>query len=130
MVSASAIEEHRTAIALPYHDAFIMKPIDIARLTETIVGLLALEVKHEAPSESVPASNISLDSMELPDQARLVELIDLCEIGFIRGLREALAEIGRDERYRPFADHLMAFVDAIDLRGLMAALESVSEPAA
>ena len=129
MVSASAIEEHRTAIALPYHDAFLMKPVDIDRLHETVVGLLDLEARDPKPSAALPASVAALVRLELPDRTRLNELIQLCEIGFIRGLRDALADIAQDERFLPFAEHMSTFVDAVDLRGLMAALERVSEPA-
>ena len=130
MVSASAIEEHRTAIALPFHDAYVMKPIDIARLTETTLALLGLD----APDERQPAppvqADVPLTSLARPDGDRLAGLIDLCEIGFLRGLREALADISKDARYQPFANRLLVFVDNVDLRGLATALESLREPTA
>ena len=53
----------------------------------------------------------------------------LCEIGHISGLRDALADIAaEDPAHEPFVEHLLGFVDAIDLRGLMATLDRVSEP--
>ena len=128
MVSASAIEEHRTSIALPFHDAYIMKPVDIARLTETTLALLGLDALYE-PHVARPAdTGVPLESLDRPGDARLSALIDLCEIGFVRGLRDALAEVGKDERYLPFADSLLVFVEAVDMRGLAAALESLREP--
>jgi signal transduction histidine kinase/FixJ family two-component response regulator len=130
MVSASAIEEHRTSIAQPFHDAYVMKPVDIARLTETILALLGLDVQ-DAPL-AVPATEaaVPLESLPRPDGDRLAALIDLCEIGFVRGLREALADLATDARYRPLANRLLVFVDAVDTRGLAAALETLREPIA
>ena len=128
MVSASAIEEHRTSIALPFHDAYIMKPVDIARLTETTLALLGLDALDE-PHIARPAdTGVPLEGLDRPDDAKLSGLIDLCEIGFVRGLREALADIAKDERYMPFADRLLVFVEAVDMRGLAAALENLREP--
>ncbi len=48
MVSASALEAHGTPLAQPYHDGYLMKPIDIPRLLETIRQLLKLEWQYEA----------------------------------------------------------------------------------
>ena len=36
MVSASALEAHGAPLAQPFHDGYLMKPIDIPRLLETI----------------------------------------------------------------------------------------------
>jgi len=47
MVSASALEAHGTPLAQPYHDGYLMKPIDIPRLLETIRQLLKLEWRYE-----------------------------------------------------------------------------------
>ena len=43
MVSASALEAHGTPLAQPFHDGYLMKPIDIPRLLETIRQLLKIE---------------------------------------------------------------------------------------
>ena len=43
MVSASALEAHGTPLAQTYHDGYLMKPIDIPRLLETIRQLLKIE---------------------------------------------------------------------------------------
>lgn len=130
MVSASAIEEHRAAIARPFHDAYVMKPVDIARLTELIRALLALEGPDAAPVVPASEPEVPLERLPRPDEDRLHALIELCEIGFIRGLREALAELGGDPRHAPLALRLLVHVDAVDLRGLAAALERLREPIA
>ena len=43
MVSASALEAHGAPLAQPFHDGYLMKPIDIPRLLETIRQLLKLD---------------------------------------------------------------------------------------
>ena len=47
MVSASALEAHGTPLAQPFHDGYLMKPIDIPRLLETIRQLLKIEWQYE-----------------------------------------------------------------------------------
>ena len=130
MLSASAREEYRSAIALPFHDAFIMKPVDIALLMKTIVGLLNLHTKEDKTPAVTPRAPIIVTDLERPSEARVQDLIRLCEIGYLRGLRETLADITeKDPAHEAFASHMLAYVEAVDLRGLMASLERVSEPA-
>ncbi len=124
MVSASAMEEHRSAIAHPFHDAALLKPIEIDRLTETVVSLLDLNWRDERPVAAISRSPADLALLERPTLERVNDLIRLCEIGHISGLRGALAAIAADDpAHRAFADHLLGFIDAVDLRGLMATLE-------
>src|SRR5260370_20901209 len=56
MVSASALEAHGTPLAQPFHDGYLMKPIDIPRLLESIRQLLKLEWQYEADEIPVPHS--------------------------------------------------------------------------
>ena len=44
MVSASALEAHGAPLAQPFHDGYMMKPIDIPRLLEAIRQLLKLRM--------------------------------------------------------------------------------------
>ncbi|WP_158807301.1 ATP-binding protein [Beijerinckia sp. L45] len=129
MLSASAMEEYRSAIALPFHDDFIMKPVDITRLTETVVSLLGLQTSGE--SIVVPIAR-PIDEMvlALPDPQYLRDLVRHCEIGYVRGLRATLSEISAtDDAARPFVAYMLGFVDDLDMRGLMAALERLGTPA-
>jgi CheY-like chemotaxis protein len=126
MVSASAIEEYRSAIALPFHDAFIMKPVDLARLTETVVGLLGLRVGKDGPAQ---VRKDSVEEAHIPILFRhdLDALVLNCEIGYLKGLRLTLAGIAaRDPDSQPFVNQMMGYVDNVDLRGLMARLERLS----
>ena len=128
MVSASAMEEHRSAIAAPFHDAFIMKPVDISGMLETIATQLDLQPGSDRPIPSRATTPVDITEMALPSAPTLNQLISHCEIGYIRGLRETLAMIAAEgEAMSPFVDHMLHFVEAIDLRGLMAELERVSE---
>ena len=126
MLSASAIEEHRSAIALPFHDAFLMKPVDLDQLLATVSRLLSLDPPPEGHAARGRGAVIELDRTALPEPDDVDRLIHLCEIGFTRGLRDALHAITEaDGRKRPFTDILLAHLDEIDLGGLMRALESV-----
>ena len=55
MVSASALEAHGAPLAQPFHDGYLMKPIDIPRLLETIRQLLRIEWQYEADQVPAPA---------------------------------------------------------------------------
>ena len=107
-----------------------MKPIELERLYETISSLLHL-APHAVDLPEAPLPSVAdLHPSCLPDERQTQRLIQLCEIGFIRGLREALEAIAEDdEGKRPFVDLMLAHVDSIDLRGLMTALERVGEVA-
>ena len=52
MVSASALEAHGAPLAQPFHDGYLMKPIDIPKLLETIRQLLKIEWQYEAEPDS------------------------------------------------------------------------------
>ncbi len=126
MVSASGIGEHRPAMAEPSHDAFLMKPVDLDRLLAAISQLLRLDPEPDARAARAPGRMSDLDRTALPGSDDFERLIRLCEIGFTRGLRDALEAIAdADARKRPFTDILLAHLDEIDLGGLMRALESV-----
>lgn len=54
MVSASALEAHGAPLAQPFHDGYLMKPIDIPRLLETIRHLLKIEWQYGSDEIAVP----------------------------------------------------------------------------
>src|SRR5438132_1398276 len=47
MVSASALEAHGTPLAQPYHDGYLMKPIDMPRVLETMRQRLKIERNYD-----------------------------------------------------------------------------------
>ena len=126
MLSASAIEEHRSAVALPFHDAFLMKPVDLDQLSATVSRLLSLDLKPDARALPKRGTVGELDMASLPEAGDFDRLVHLCEIGFTRGLRDALhAIVDADARKRPFTDMMLAHLDEVDLGGMMRALDAV-----
>lgn len=79
MISASALEAHGTPLAQPFHDGYLMKPIDIPRLLETIRQLLKLEWQY-GPDEII-LSAWRPDSGSRPPVGHIEELIGLGQIG-------------------------------------------------
>ncbi len=93
MVSASALEAHGTPLAQPFHDGYLMKPIDIPRLLEQIRQLLLkIEWQYET------GSNRTRSGGRRPARGRrssdVEELIELGQIGHIRAIQVKLDEIG------------------------------------
>jgi signal transduction histidine kinase/FixJ family two-component response regulator/purine-cytosine permease-like protein len=127
MLSASAVEEYHSAMTAPFHDAFIMKPVDINLMIETIIELLGLA----APRQPIAnAGSIDLSRLMPLDDALIEDLIGQCEIGYVRGLRDRLTRLATEDRSRqPLVDHMLRFVDAIDMRGLMSELERLRKVA-
>ncbi len=126
MLSASAVAEHRSAVALPFHDAFLMKPVDLDQLRAAVSRLLALEPEPEGRAARAQGDVTTLEPAAIPGAGDLDRLIHLCEIGFTRGLRDALHAIAEaDTGKRPFTDILLAHLDEIDLGGMMRALDAV-----
>ncbi|MGY4320467.1 signal transduction histidine kinase/purine-cytosine permease-like protein/ActR/RegA family two-component response regulator [Bradyrhizobium sp. JR3.5] len=64
MISASALEAHGAPLAQPFHDGYLMKPIDIPRLLESIRQLLKIEWQYEA--EQVPPPQWKPDTGSRP----------------------------------------------------------------
>ncbi len=122
ILSATAIEEYGRAIEAADHDAFLMKPIDVDRLLETIAELL------DAPSVDVDAreERPTAGAAERPADTVLHALIQDGEIGYVRGLRDQLETLeSGDARLKPFVDRMRGFVEAMDMPGLVKALEQV-----
>jgi len=79
MVSASALEAHGAPLAQPFHDGYLMKPIDIPRLVETIRQLLKIEWQYEA--EHIPQPRWKPETGSRPPVKYVEELIGLGQLG-------------------------------------------------
>jgi signal transduction histidine kinase/purine-cytosine permease-like protein/ActR/RegA family two-component response regulator len=79
MISASALEAHGAPLAQPFHDGYLMKPIDIPRLLETIRQLLRIEWQYDA--EQAPLPQWQPDSGARPPVKYVEELIGLGQLG-------------------------------------------------
>ncbi|MGY3622805.1 hybrid sensor histidine kinase/response regulator [Bradyrhizobium sp. USDA 10063] len=124
MISASALEAHGAPLAQPFHDGYLMKPIDIPRLLETIRLLLKLEWQHDA--DEVPAPQWRPESGSRPPVKYIEELIGLGQLGYIRAIQLKLDEIGTEfPEHADFVSQMRSLVDRFDLDQYMATLKTL-----
>jgi signal transduction histidine kinase/ActR/RegA family two-component response regulator len=125
MVSASALEAHGAPLAQPFHDGYLMKPIDIPRLLESIRQLLKLEWQYEA-DEEIPVPHWKPDTGSRPPVRYIEELIGLGQLGYIRAIQVKLDEIGNDyPEHADFVTQMRALIDRFDLDQYMATLKTL-----
>ena len=124
MVSASALEAHGAPLAQPFHDGYLMKPIDIPRLLETIRQLLKIEWQYEA--EQIPVPHWKPETGSRPPVKHVEELIGLGQLGYIRAIQVKLDEIGNDyPEHADFVSQMRSLVDRFDLDQYMATLKTL-----
>ncbi|SJZ95196.1 Signal transduction histidine kinase [Enhydrobacter aerosaccus] len=126
MLSASALEAHGRSLAQPFHDGYLMKPVDIPRLLEQIGRLLRIEWRHEP----IPARDSDWRSHAEPRPPRrhVEELISLGQIGHIRAIQARLDQLSIDQpEHRAFASRMRGIVDRFDLDRYMAVLQEIRD---
>ncbi|MHC2437057.1 hybrid sensor histidine kinase/response regulator [Bradyrhizobium sp. USDA 4451] len=124
MISASALEAHGAPLAQPFHDGYLMKPIDIPRLLETIRQLLKIEWQYEA--EPASPAQWKPDSGSRPPVSYVEELIGLGQLGYIRAIQLKLDEIGNEHpEHADFVGQMRTLIDRFDLDQYMATLKTL-----
>jgi len=124
MVSASALEAHGAPLAQPFHDGYLMKPIDIPRLLESIRQLLKIEWQYETDQIVVPHWKPDMGSR--PPVKDVEELIDLGQMGYIRAIQVKLDTIGADHpEHAAFVSQMRMLIDRFDLDQYMATLKTL-----
>jgi hypothetical protein len=124
MVSASALEAHGTPLAQPFHDGYLMKPIDIPRLLELIRQLLKIEWQYDDEEIAVPKWQPG--SGLQPPAIYVEELISLGQLGYIRAIQVKLDEIGSDyPEHGDFVSEMRSLIDRFDLDRYMATLKTI-----
>jgi CheY-like chemotaxis protein len=124
MVSASALEAHGAPLAQPFHDGYLMKPIDIPRLLELIRQLLKIEWQYE--TDQIPVSSWNPASGSRPPVRHVEELISLGQMGYIRAIQVKLDQIGADHpEHADFVSHMRLLIDRFDLDQYMATLKTL-----
>jgi signal transduction histidine kinase/ActR/RegA family two-component response regulator len=124
MISASALEAHGTPLAQPFHDGYLMKPIDIPRLLETIRQLLKLEWRYDI--DGIPAAGWRPDTGSRPPVKHIEELIGLGQLGYVRAIQVKLDEIGSEfPEHADFVSQMRALIDRFDLDQYMATLKTL-----
>ncbi|QLH70416.1 ATP-binding protein [Rhodopseudomonas palustris] len=123
MLSASALEAHGTLLSQPFHDAYLMKPVDIPRLLELIGQLLKIDwiYKGEATAAAANATEI-----QNPPMQHVEELIELGKIGYIRGIESKLDQIHTDyPETWAFVSQMRTMVEQFDLDTYMKTLNTL-----
>ncbi|WP_439364922.1 ATP-binding protein [Bradyrhizobium sp. DASA03005] len=124
MVSASALEAHGAPLAQPFHDGYLMKPIDIPRLLATIRQLLKIEWQYGSDEVAVPFWHPETGSK--PPQRHIEALIGLGQIGYVKGIQLKLDEIGSEHpEHADFVAQMRSLVDRFDLDQYMATLKTL-----
>ncbi len=124
MISASALEAHGTPLAQPFHDGYLMKPIDIPRLLEQIRQLLKIEWQYGAGH--VPRPQWRPETGTRPHVRDVEELIDLGQMGYIRAIQIKLDEMAAEQpEYADFVAHMRSLIDRFDLDQFMATLKTL-----
>jgi len=119
-----ALNSRPEALAQPFHDGYLMKPIDIPRLLETIRQLLKIEWQYEAEQILVPRWKPETGSR--PPVKYVEELIGLGQLGYIRAIQVKLDEIGNDHpEHADFVSQMRSLVDRFDLDQYMATLKTL-----
>jgi signal transduction histidine kinase/purine-cytosine permease-like protein/ActR/RegA family two-component response regulator len=125
MTSASALEAHGRPLAQPFHDSYLMKPIDIPRLLEAIRQLLKLEWSYQTDTPVAPP-RWRPDTGSRPPLKYVEELMGLGQIGYIRAIQLKLDEIGgAHPEHAEFVAQMRALIDRFDLDQYMATLKTL-----
>ncbi len=117
MISANAREERQREVSAPFHDAYLMKPIQLGTMLDTIKTLLNLRWIHdqqaEPPNAGLPPS---LRPDEIPLRPQIGALIQLGRIGHVRGILSKLDEIeDAQPDTRRVVSHLRGLVREFEL---------------
>ncbi|MHB0771052.1 hybrid sensor histidine kinase/response regulator [Bradyrhizobium sp. 5.13L] len=124
MVSASALEAHGAPLAQPFHDGYLMKPIDIPRLLETIRQLLKIEWQYGSEEVVVPFWHPETGSK--PPVRHIEALIGLGQIGYVKGIQLKLDEIGSEHpEHADFVAQMRSLVDRFDFDQYMDTLKTL-----
>ncbi|MCB8877731.1 ATP-binding response regulator [Acidisoma silvae] len=99
VVSGNAFEIEAFRGSFGYHNTVMTKPIDANALVQEIAKLLEIEWRMRgveagiAEAERQASSGLSA-SRRLPSRAELADLSRLGEIGYVRGIRDKLIDLG------------------------------------
>jgi signal transduction histidine kinase/CheY-like chemotaxis protein/purine-cytosine permease-like protein len=125
MLSANIGDGASTVRAGDGHNDTLAKPVDIRQLSDKLAVHLGLSWIHEG--ERVPDVPVPKPVVISPGPRHLQDLIELGEIGYIRGIEAKLAEISREPAHRPFAEEAGSYVQAFDLTGYRTFLNRFTE---
>jgi signal transduction histidine kinase/DNA-binding response OmpR family regulator len=121
MVSANA-HEYRIGGAGQPHDGFVVKPVDLQSLLESLAAVLRLKWRY-ADAALQPAEVAAADTLPRRARRHLDELYQLGRIGHVRGIQAKLRELEQEHAdNRPFARRLRELLGNFELKRYMAVI--------
>lgn len=125
MLSASLGEMQPEPAEDAAHDAALPKPFDVRQLLDRIQALLQLDWIDEPPA---PRPEPQAAPLRSPGADHVRELLDLGQIGYVRGIEAKLDALFANADNQPFVTVLRGHLRNFDFDGYQATLEEVSEP--
>jgi signal transduction histidine kinase/ActR/RegA family two-component response regulator len=123
-ISASATAEDQQESMVAGASAFMTKPIDQDSLLSQIAGFLGLVWETDAPAMEEAARRPLDGPMEVPPPGEMEALYGLAQAGNMRDIRRQAEHImSLDEKYRPFADKLIALAKSYQSKGILDLVE-------
>lgn len=129
MISADPLLETQRMAAAEIHDAYLIKPLHIPALLETLKTQLGLEWMYEQASPTEPPRLLlhDLDASQIPSRRHLASLRRSGEIGHVHGIFAKLDEILAEQpTAAPLVAHLRRLAEEFDLDGFDDALEALT----
>jgi signal transduction histidine kinase/CheY-like chemotaxis protein len=124
VVSANAHEFNPGGDEETTHDAFVMKPVDIQVLLDSVATTLKVDWLYETPVPN--AAEHALATVPTQSRQHIDDLYQLGRIGHVRGIQSKLNELeSADPANKPFATHLRKLIANFDLKGYMQTLEAM-----
>jgi len=106
------------------HNDTLPKPVDFRQLHDRLAKWLGLEWGYDAPAlEAVARTATSLQS---PGAGHLQELIQLGEIGYVRGIEAKLNDLAKRDENRHFTEVMTAHIRAFDIDAYLDALRTLA----
>ena len=127
MLSALAPDQAQEVEPERLHDGYLMKPVDLRQLLDTIHVLLDIEWTYDSAVAALPSLPMKdLLVMDAPGPHDIDELMRLSEIGYVRGIEAKLDElVAQSARYQPLIGQLRVLASSFDLRGFNATLAAI-----
>jgi signal transduction histidine kinase/CheY-like chemotaxis protein/purine-cytosine permease-like protein len=107
------------------HNDAIAKPFSLNQLLDKIAAQLGLEWVFEEPAGKKKPVRRKTPKVISPGEVHLRELMDLGQIGHVRGIDAKLKELAGEPGNGPLVELLRARIEAYDLEGYREVLESV-----
>jgi DNA-binding response OmpR family regulator len=127
MLSALTPDKDREVGPDRVHNGYLIKPVDVRQLFETIHTLLNVDWAYEARGRTtVKSPDIAMGRPIAA--ADLAELTRLCQIGHLRGLQDKLRSIELSSpEHRDTVAQLRTMVDSLDLERCARVLEAMCD---